>query len=426
MKKFLAALAVLAIAGMSSMAFAADVTLGGSVDIRSRNLENTSDFNDNANDKQVMTQTRIRLDTNVKAGEVKGKIAFESDWDNWGSFETYKGQTFPASASSATGTVPTGSNKRISQLGIREAWLLTPVPGTPLYLKGGHMFLQLSNGWFFRSQKSGSDAWVLYTDIDKLHLGLVNVKVSEGAINANDDIDAYVAVATYKIGDSIAGVNLTAFNDRRGAAFPGTTEVNLQNLGLHFGGKVGPVGLKADLDLQAGKAKTAGGDVKFKTPNQIVVQGSVPIDPVTVNFTVARGTGDKFNSTSQDTEQFVNFLDADPHYTLLYEYIVKGACGAINQGFCNTTAISAGVMFAATKNLSLGLDAWMLQSTEEVAKYNDPATGTNDLGTEIDVKINWKLADNVTWNWTLATLMVGDGLGKDDAIGAQGVLSMKF
>jgi hypothetical protein len=422
MKKFLAALAVLAIAGMSSMAFAADVTLGGSVDIRSRNLSNTSDFNDDANDKQVITQTRIRLDTNVKAGDVKGKIAFESDWDNWGSFETYKGQAFAATASSSTSTTFT-ANKRISQLGIREAWLLTPVPGTPLYLKGGHMFLQLGQGWFFRSQKSGSDAWVLYTDIDKLHLGFVNVKVAEGNANADDDVDAYVAVATYKFGDAVAGIDITDLLTRRNAS---GNDTQLYNIGLNFNGKLGPLAARAEVDVQSGKAKGATTDTDFKGM-QAVVQGSLPMGPVTGNITLAYGTGPEANQT--DTNEFVNFLDADPHYTLLWEYIVAnpsgGSCSGVNKGFCNTTAISAGAMFAATKNLSLGADVWFLQATEDVASKTGTGT-TSDFGTEVDVKINWKLADNVTWNWTLATLLAGDGLGKDDAIGAQGVLSMKF
>jgi hypothetical protein len=426
MKKFLAALVVLAIAGLSSIAFAADVTLGGSVDIRSRNLDNTADFDDAKNDKSVITQTRFRLDAAVKGGDVKGKIALESDWDNFGSggFEGYKGQTFAASTSSATSTVPNGSNKRTSQIGIREAWLLTPVPGTPLYLKGGHMFLQLGQGWFFRSQKSGSDAWVLYTDIDKLHLGLVDVKVSEGVASADDDVDAYVLVATNKFGDATAGIDITDLMTRRNAAGKDT---QLYNVGLNFAGKLGPVALKAEVDKQFGAEKTATSDKKYQGL-EVVVQGSVPMDPVTVNFTAAYGTGPKANENN--IHGFQNFLDGDPHYTLLWEYIVpNAACGGVNKGFCNTTAISAGAMFAATKNLSVGLDAWLLQATEDVTTpvTTDAATAkSNDVGTEIDVKINWKMADNVTWNWTLATLMAGDALGKDDAIGAQGVLSMKF
>ena len=67
---------------------------------------------------------------------------------------------------------------------LREAWIGFRVPETPVGIKGGHMLLQLGNGWFFRDMKYGSDAWVVYTDIDALHLGIVNIKVAENDIYA--------------------------------------------------------------------------------------------------------------------------------------------------------------------------------------------------------------------------------------------------
>jgi len=108
--------------------------------------------------------------------------------------------------------------------------------------------------------------------------------------------------------------------------------------------------------------------------------------------------------------------------------LLNGKYGDTSLGFANTTAISAGAMFAATKNLSIGADLWVLQSTEKIADVTstDPNATTNEIGTEVDVKVNWKLADNLTWNWTLGYLDPGKGLGKDPATGAQGILSMKF
>ena len=66
------------------------------------------------------------------------------------------------------------------------------------------------------------------------------------------------------------------------------------------------------------------GNAKFKG-NQVVLQGAIDVAPVTVNVTVARGTGEKLDQT--DVNQFVNFLDVDPHYTFLYEYKIKAASG---------------------------------------------------------------------------------------------------
>jgi hypothetical protein len=425
MKKIVMLLAVAAMTCFSTSAFAihegegkasgnlADITIGGSMDIRSRDFQNL-DMNKSVGDATLDTQERIRLDVNVKAGDVKGKVTIENDWDTWGRFET------PQANHANNGTS--------GALDLREAWVLFPVPSTPVMVKGGHMLLQLGNGWWFRSMKYGSDAWVAFTDIDPVHVGLVNVKVSEGLTSQSDDIDAYVIFASVKASDTMNfGADVTYANDRRngfGFGTPGATDpagqTQAYNIGLNADVKAGPVGLKAEVDVQTGKAK--GNDSKFKG-NQVVVQGNVPMDPVTINFAAAYGSGKK--ATDKDNKEMVTFLDADQHYTFLYEYKIAGPCGA-HTGFCNTTALSAGAMFAATKSLSIGADVWFMQASEKVAEVGNPLATTSELGTEVDVKINWTLADNLTWNWTLGYLDPGKGLGKDSATGAQGVLSMKF
>jgi hypothetical protein len=428
MKKFYVLLAVAAMVCCSTSAFAvhvgegkvvggmADITIGGSVDIRSRDFSDLDmDKNLGANDT-LDTQERVRLDVNLKAGDVQGKVTIENDWDTWGRFETPQ-----ANAANNSGTSGT--------LDLREAWMLFPLPGTPVMVKGGHMLLQLGNGWWFRSMKYGSDAWVAFADFNPVHVGLVNVKVSEGVTAQSDDIDAYVLFAAVNVNDNVkVGGDVTYFDDRRnGLGFGtslGTTDpqgaTQFYNFGLNADVKIGPVVLKAEADVQTGKAK--GDDSKFKG-GQAVVQGNVGMDPVTINFALAYGTGDKIGDN--DHKQMITFLDADQHYTLLYEYKIAGPCG-LHTGFCNTMAVSAGVMFAATPSLSIGADVWFMQATEDVADVTSPGDTTDELGAEVDVKINWKLADNLTWNWTLGYLDPGKGLGKDAAMGAQGVLSMKF
>lgn len=415
MKKIFVLLAAAALVLVGSMAFAAEVTVGGSVDIRSRLNKDLDLVKNNGDASEAVTAERVRLDVNVKAGDVKGKVQIENDWDSWGRYETVQGKT-------AVGTTTA------SRLGIREAWMLFPLPSTPVNVKAGHMLLQLGNGWFFRSLKWGSDAWVAYTDIDALHFALVNIKAYEGINTEADDVDAYMLLATMKPSDTMKfGLNVTMINDRRdtygyGGGGPAAKETKATNVGLIFDGKTGPVDLKAEIDVQTGKAKTDSS--KFKG-NQVVLQGKVNLAPVDVNFTLARGTGQKAGSNNWN--QMITFLDADPHYTILYEYRVPGPCG-LYTGFCNTTAVSAGAMFAATNTLSVGADFWFLQATEKVANVvsTTPGATTRELGMEVDVKINWKIADNVSWNWTIGYLDPGKGLGRDAAMGGQGVLSMKF
>jgi hypothetical protein len=187
------------------------------------------------------------------------------------------------------------------------------------------------------------------------------------------------------------------------------------------------VNLKAQLDYQMGsiEAVAGGTDSDFKG-NQIVIQGTIPLDPVTINFTAARGSGDGVNDTDPDTDTIVTLLDNDQHYTFLYEYKIPGAAGSLHDGFANTTALSVGVSAQVSKSLNVGADFWWLQATEDVADTQNPGGTTSDLGTEIDVKINWAMYDNLSWNWTLGYFMPGDGMGKDEATGIQGVLSFKF
>ncbi len=455
MKKFVVLLVVVAITCFSAMAFAADVTVGGSYEIRSRvftNLNTEASGVDAATQGDVRdTQNRIRIDVNAKAGDVKGKLQLESDFGSgsrdWGTGS----DAVNLLGGSGYSTPSTG-------LGFREAWVNFNLPGLPVNVTGGHQLLSLGNGWFFRSMHFGADAWVVANQTGPNTAAFVNVKVLEGAVSAADDIDAYVLLDVFKINDDMTvGVDFTDLKDRRNSIgfsqnpIPGTAtpDVELQNLGANFNGKLGPVALKAEVDLQMGKAKNANlivapasGDAKFKG-NQVVVQAGLNFDPVGVNLTVARGSGDA--SADADYKGFKTFLDVDPHYTFLYEYKVNTAVGGVHTGFANTTAIGGGVTFAATKSLTVGADAWFLRATKAVAINGatiggvpgaDDAT-SKDVGTEIDLKVNWKMYDNLAWNWTAGIFKPGSaydrnaaaGIGttsSDDVMGIQGVLAFKF
>src|SRR3990172_536011 len=91
MKKILVVLVVLALTVMSSMAFAAaEVTFDGSVDIRSRAL-NDVDNNADVADYDRYTETRVRVGASAKAGDAKARVQFEQDWEKWGGIETTNG-----------------------------------------------------------------------------------------------------------------------------------------------------------------------------------------------------------------------------------------------------------------------------------------------------------------------------------------------
>ncbi len=466
MKKFLVVLVVLAITGFAAMAFAADVTVGGSIQIRSRDFNDltldkdlpagapaaatkTTPYNSNSVDgSQRDTQERIQIDVNAKTDNVKGKISIWNDFDDWGRFEQVQGNTGFGNSIASTG----------GHFGIREAWLNFNLPGIPVNVTGGHQLLQLGNGWFFRSKHFGSDAWVVANVTGNNTAAFVDVKISEGLgggtptvpSSANvamaDDVDAYVLLDVYKLGDAgTVGIDVTKALDRRNAlgfaANPPAgvnPKTDAYNIGLNYNGKLGPLALKAEIDLQTGKVEnanlqTGSGDAKLKG-NEIVLEGALKAsDAVTVNILLARGTGQKQNDN--DYHQYVNFLDIDPHYTFLYEYKIPTAAGAVHTGFANTTAVSVGAMFAASKSLSVGGDLYWLKATEDTNVTLTGATkGATDssIGTELDLKLNWQLYDNLSWNWVAGYFKPGDaykdanGKGTDAATGIQGILAFTF
>lgn len=424
MKKIYVLLAVAVLVCLSSMAFAADVTVGGSVQVRSRDFNDMLYNKNNMSANQVDTQERIMLDVNVKADGVKGKISLWNDFEDWGRLESAQGNGF----GSTTGTGVSGTNatgtSTSGHFGFREAWLNFDVPNIPLNVTAGHQFLQLGNGWFLRNKHFGSDAWVIANQTGPNTAALVNIKVAEGsAAVASDDADAYAVLDVFKINEDMAvGIDVAAVKVR--------PTIELQNFSANFNGKFGIVKLMAQADVQTGKVTGGVTQPKFKG-YEVVIQGNVLLDPLTVNFLAAQGSGNKVGYVpgTDDNKAYVNFLDIDPHYTFLYEYKLAGASGSAHQGFSNTTVISLGAMFAATKSLNVGLDIYDLIATEKIT--NGVGEDSDEVGIEVDGKIQWKLYDNLSWNWDLGYFKPGKAFKTaagttDAAMGVQGILALKF
>jgi hypothetical protein len=471
MKKFLVVLVVLAMTTFTSAAFAADIAVSGGIDIRSRDFNNTnaqpSNTDSATSGDQRDTQERVRLTIDAKTDGAKARISLENDWDEFGAGVRVEN---PMANGASTGNA--------GFVDIREAWINFNLPGIPVNINVGHQLLQLGHGYFFRSMKYGSDAWVVANVTGPNTVAVVDVKALEGNTYSADDIDAYVLLDVVKLSDALtAGIDLTQVNDRRatlstpallsfGAGLePGTAnpfkDIKLNNIGVNVTATAGPLNLKAEIDYQTGKAASSGAavtpagapvgsggivpDVKFKG-NQVVVLGDLAAGPAKVNFTVARGSGSSENDT--DVKQYVTIMDADPHYTFLYEYKVK--TGAINvlrtdglhTGFANTTALNLGASMDVAKSLNIGAQLWYLKATEKVA-INGGAVDvlgnptSDELGNEIDVKVAWKLYDNLTWTWDLGYFMpgkaydspglvAGTSQSADNVTGIQGVLAYKF
>lgn len=449
MKKFFVMIAVLALTMVSSVAMA-DVTMDGSIEFLMRSLKNTSDWNDattGSGDYQN-TYERIRIGVNAKNEGVKGRIQMETDWDQWGDGANGLSTGFTTTATANPGfeTRPDG------RFTVREGWIDFNLGLGTAHVKVGRQFLQLGNGWFLRSAKYGSDAWLVGLP-GKNTVAFVNIKASENNSTLADDTDAYALLDVFKIDDkNTVGAYIARAYDRRGtwtsnALIPssgvtGTViKTTLDNIGLHYSGQVGPVKLQAEIDVQMGEIENAAGSKIDLEGTQVVLQATVPMDALTINATLATGSGDK-DSTGNKFEGFLTFMDKDPHYTLVYEYLMATAAGTAtnnkNSGFANTQAISIGAMYKINNMFTVGADVWMLSANEKVNMNCSTAAGvttcgedSDDLGTEIDVKVNAKIADQLTWNTTIGLFQTGaaykSAAGKaDDVQAIQSVLSYKF
>lgn len=429
MKKFFVIIAVLALTLVSSVAMA-EVTMDGSIEFLMRSLKNTTDWNDattGTGDYQN-TYERIRIGVNAKNEGVKGRIQMETDWDQWGDGATglTTGITTTAVPNPGLETRPTNN------FYVREGWLDFNLGLGTAHVKVGRQFLRLGNGWFLRSNKYGSDAWLVGLP-GRNTVAFVNIKASEGNSTLADDTDAYALLDVFKIDDkNTVGAYIARAYDRRGtwtnnALGGGAIKTTLDNIGLHYNGQVGPVKLAAEVDVQMGEIETAGGKVDLEG-NQFVLQASMPMGALTINATLASGSGDD-KTTGNKFEGYLPFLDKDPHYTLVYEYLMASAANNKNSGFANTQAIGLGAMFKISKMFTVGADIWMLSANEKVNKNG--GADSDDLGTEIDVKVNATIADQLTWNTTIGMFKTGDAYksaaGKaDDVTAIQSVLSYKF
>ncbi len=436
MKKFLVVLVVLAISCFSAVAFAVDVSVDGSIEIRSRDYQDLTGNKDLTNN-QVDTQERVRIGVNAKAGDnLKGRVQIENDWDDWGRLEAPQGNGQTAPGWSA--------NPNNGRLDIREAWIDFMLPDLPVGVKGGHQLLQLGQGWFFRDMKYGSDAWLVYWGSGNNTLAGVNVKVNEGSVAvARDDVDAYVLLDVYKIDDkNTVGIDLTDVNFRNALVdTPGSDGNDLYNIGLNYTGDLGVVRLKGEVDIQTGSDKnTPGVDAKYKG-YQVVAQGVVPVNDLSLNATLAYGSGKSRTDTSPDTKEMFTILDMDQHYTLLYEYKVPTAqvsgtgANQVHTGFANTEAVNVGAGYKVSKSFDAALNLWYLKAVESTnvpIAGGAPGPNSDKIGWEADLALNWKLYDNLSWNWQLGYFKPGDaykdatGKGDDAITGIQGVLAYKF
>lgn len=383
---------------------------------------------------QALYTTNVYLTVDAKIGEnVQGFMELESssrESNNsgvlyWGTYDT----------------------KNDMELKFRQLWLQytgSGLLGVPTGIKAGHMPISLGEKIFLNNERFGSDAIVVWVDPMKdLHLLAGTVKLVEssnvnvGSINHAEDLDGYLLLATYMLDkDNTVGINYVLANSDSNlpstaaiAGIPNCSSLNFQNVGVHANGKILGFSYGAEVDFNFGKAQDvdvlAGADAKFKGWG-VFARAAYMLDPVNIRASFARGSGDK-DINDNSIKEFQTLVGTDatgaiaryPHYTQIYERSVRtAALSAIvstnpggnirTTGIANTTYYNLGIDVNPVKEVAVSLDGYILRATEN-AGWNQLAkrSVSKNVGWELDSKISWKIAKNLTYFVEAAYFDVG-------------------
>lgn len=397
------------------------------------------------------TNISLTLDAKV-ANNVEGFIELEvANGENVQSGLYVWGQGTMTSANPAQGY----DSKPNADLRFRQAWILytgSGLLGAPAGVKVGHQLISLGEKQFLDHERFGDDALIVFVNpIKELHLAAATVKANEGIYTLpGDDLNVYALIGTYNLSKDItAGINYSYFQnsdleDTIGGAYAGHDELSLQNLGLHSHGMLAGIDYALEFDTQYGKVKgfeetpkyPAGtDDIKYRG-FAVYMRGGykIPDTPLNLRASFAYGSGD--NNALEDGKigefQVCQGFDTEVniarfvHYTQIYERTIAtaaliqtvGGSGTIlggggvipgtnvtasahrNTGIANTTYYNLGLDLAATKDLSLSLDGFILRATKtggwEEVLSGHPDVSKN-LGWEVDFKGSYKLAKNLTY-----------------------------
>ncbi|MGE5300924.1 MAG: alginate export family protein [Acidobacteriota bacterium] len=337
---------------------------------------------------------RIRLGVDAKVSpNVEGYIQLESG-NEAGSPTTDNWAWGTPGFNSMPGTTPR----------FLQAWLMYSGQGLfgfPSGLKIGHMPLYLGQKQFFDHSKFGDDAIVFFmVPTKELEIDLLTIKFIEGAKLVNgDDLDGYVGILTYKWDPkNTVGLNYTYLNQ----SSSGLKESNIE---LVANGDISGFTYKASLDFQFGD-KAEG--VKAKGYGIGLGLGYM-FDPVNLRLSAAYGSGSE-DGTGE--KQFDTFLGSDQTYTLVYDYNVATAAGALHTGISNTAYLNLGIDFAATKDLTASLDGYIIRA----AHANPAIAGSSDkdAGWEADARVKYNIAKNLTYQVDAGYFKAGDLYGPDN------------
>ena len=265
-------------------------------------------------------------------------------------------------------------------------------------------------------------------------LPIIWMKVYEGGTgkDANDqDVDYYGLKPRFNLGDTMT---LTPFllyvtsedasawltgNEKTTVSFVGVDlDMSFDSLSVWFTG----IHESGSADMTA-LAQAAGAPASVDITAMLLAAGA------TFNMGALDIHGQAFSATGDD-----DWTDDDagafyvPGGQAYYWAEIMGmgtfdnqaSAGSCGNGISNIMAMNVGIGYKISDTLSLTVDLWNATLAEE------NAAGDKDLGTEIDLKLTYKLIENMKIEVVAAQLTAGDATGDEDPLEFGTRLSFSF
>ena len=319
------------------------------------------------------------------------------------------------------------------------AYLDFDVPQTQFNVKLGRQGLDLGNYIVLGSCKT-YDGLVVSTAVQNVNLSLFTVKLNEGSTAASaafDDEDLYGVALNFKaapnitmgafgvmgsdgdlgggyLSSNIAGVINSVETGAGTAAVTGRDSAEAIWMGLTGDMDFAPIKVKLEFDY----SKITLTDTVAPTIADYEITGyaffadvcaDLPVAKVGVNLLYTSGH-DKDDASTTESDQFIpissHFSERQGYdHLVMYRYLI----GANDHAIGNLTAIQ----LYAYKDLTSQLSGKFSVQKYNFTNQREGDTG-DDLGTEIDVLLAYKLYDNLTFTGTGAYWITTDDVFDTD------------
>ncbi len=274
---------------------------------------------------------------------------------------------------------------------------------------------KLARGFLFKDDFAGA---VITYKSDAVKVPFIWIKPYEGSSSGGkdkdeEDVDYYALAPSFKLGKSIKLTPYVMHATSDDASSWGKTaafeDLSITWVGADLDAKLGGAKIWLTAISESGDAQDVATKDNYDIGASLAAAGiSFGFGPVDIHGQIFHATGDS-NGADKDLEAF--WVPADQDYGWS-EIMGNGIFD--NQASSNSpadvisdiTAYNVGISFKPADKMKLAIDLWQANLAENDASNED------DLGTEFDVKLTYKLLDNLKLEVVGAYLNTGNATYK--------------